>query len=50
MVTKRVANSMLVLRIVALATSAATMALLVTNNYTFQNGAEVKYQDFNSYR
>ncbi|KAL9324386.1 hypothetical protein ACSQ67_009243 [Phaseolus vulgaris] len=49
MVTKRVANSMLVLRIVALATSAATMALLVTNTYTFENGAELKYQDFNSY-
>ena len=41
---------MLVLRIVALATSAATMALLVTNNYTFESGGEVKYQDFNSYR
>ena len=50
MVTKSLANSMLALRIVALATSAATMALLVTDNYTFQNGAELKYQDFNSYR
>ncbi|QCD92367.1 hypothetical protein DEO72_LG5g429 [Vigna unguiculata] len=49
MVTKSLANSMLALRIVALATSAATMALLVTDNYTFQNGAELKYQDFNSY-
>jgi len=45
-----VANSMLVLRIIALATSAPTMALLVTNTYTFENGAELKYQDFNSYR
>ncbi|WVZ15036.1 hypothetical protein V8G54_012602 [Vigna mungo] len=49
MVTKSVANSILALRIVALATSAASMALLVTNSYKFQNGAEVKYQDFNSY-
>ncbi|TKY44856.1 CASP protein PIMP1 [Spatholobus suberectus] len=49
MVTKREANSMLVLRIVALATAAATMALLVTNNYAFDNGAELKYQDFTTY-
>ncbi|XP_029129970.1 CASP-like protein 4D1 [Cajanus cajan] len=49
MVTKRVANSMLVLRIVALATAAASMALLVTNKYKFDSGAEVKYQDFNTY-
>ncbi|CAJ1952177.1 unnamed protein product [Sphenostylis stenocarpa] len=49
MVTKRVANSMLVLRMVALATSSATLALLVTNSYTFENGAVVKYQDFDTY-
>ncbi|XP_047173532.1 CASP-like protein 4D1 [Vigna umbellata] len=49
MVTKSVANSVLALRIVALASSAASMALLVTNSYTFQNGAEVRYQDFDSY-
>ncbi|TKY45283.1 CASP protein 4D1 [Spatholobus suberectus] len=49
MVTKRVANSMLVLRIVSIATAVATIALLVTNNSTFDNGAELKYQDFTSY-
>ncbi|BAU02640.1 hypothetical protein LR48_Vigan10g041900 [Vigna angularis] len=49
MVTKSVTNSILALRIVALATSAASMALLVTNTYKFQDGAEVKYQDFYSY-
>ncbi|BAU02639.1 hypothetical protein LR48_Vigan10g042100 [Vigna angularis] len=49
MVTKSVANSILALRIVALATSAASMALLVTNSYKFQNGAEVNYQEFDSY-
>jgi len=50
MVAKRVANSILVLRIVALVTAAATMALLVNDNYKFDNGGELKYQDFTSYR
>ncbi|KAG4380692.1 hypothetical protein AAZX31_16G195900 [Glycine max] len=49
MVAKRVANSILVLRIVALVTAAATMALLVNDNYKFDNGGELKYQDFTSY-
>jgi len=49
-VTKSLANSILALRILALATSAVSMALLVTNDYTFQNGAELKYYDFSSYR
>ncbi|QCD92368.1 hypothetical protein DEO72_LG5g430 [Vigna unguiculata] len=49
MVTKSLANSILALRILALATSAVSMALLVTNDYTFQNGAELKYYDFSSY-
>ncbi|KAK7314705.1 hypothetical protein VNO77_33232 [Canavalia gladiata] len=49
MVTKTVVNSMLVLRIVSLATSAATIALLFSNNVTFDNGGKLKYQDFTSY-
>ncbi|XP_027357345.1 CASP-like protein 4D2 [Abrus precatorius] len=49
MVTKPVVNSMLVLRIVTLATSVATMALLVTNNVTFDEGGKLKYQDYTSY-
>ncbi|RDY13442.1 CASP-like protein 4D1, partial [Mucuna pruriens] len=49
METKRVANSMLLLRIVALATAAVTIALLVNNNYKFDNGAELNYHDFTTY-
>ncbi|KAJ1438628.1 Casparian strip membrane protein domain [Sesbania bispinosa] len=50
MVSKPVANSMLVLRIVTLAASAVTVALLVTNNVKFDDGSKLKFQDLTSYR
>ncbi|KAG4991883.1 hypothetical protein AAZX31_09G153700 [Glycine max] len=50
MVSKTVANSMLFLRIVALAASAATVALLFTNKVKFDDGTKLRFQDFYSYR
>ncbi|KAL2344186.1 hypothetical protein Fmac_005471 [Flemingia macrophylla] len=49
MVIKHVANSMLVLRIVTLATAAVSIAFMVTNSYTY-GGEDVKYNYFNTYR
>jgi len=50
MVTKAVANSMLFLRIVTLAASAATVALLFTNKVKFDDGSKLRFQDFYAYR
>ncbi|XP_027357346.1 CASP-like protein 4D1 [Abrus precatorius] len=50
MVSKPVANSMLLLRIVALAASAVTVALLASNKVKFDDGTKLRFQDFNSYR
>ncbi|KAK7364155.1 hypothetical protein VNO80_12593 [Phaseolus coccineus] len=50
MVTKAVANSMLFLRIVALAASAATVALIFTNKVKFDDGSKLRFQDFYAYR
>ncbi|XP_061358151.1 CASP-like protein 4D1 [Gastrolobium bilobum] len=49
MVSKSVANSMLLLRIVALAASVITVALIVTNNVKFDDGTKLKFQDIHSY-
>lgn len=50
MVSKAVVNSMLVLRIVTLAASVATVALLVTNKAKFDDGTKLKFQDVISFR
>ncbi|PNX94776.1 hypothetical protein L195_g017956 [Trifolium pratense] len=50
MVSKAVINSMLVLRIVTLAASIATVALIVTNIAKFDDGTKMKFQDFMSFR
>ena len=50
MVSKPVANSMLVLRIVALAASAAAIALIATDSVKFDDGTRAKFQDLTSYR
>jgi hypothetical protein len=54
MVSKAVINSMLVLRIVALAASVATVALIITNSAKFDDGLgdveKMKFQDLMSYR
>ncbi|XP_054789754.1 CASP-like protein 4D1 [Prosopis cineraria] len=52
MASQRVANSMLVLRIIALAASVATIALVVTNNVKFEslNDFEWKFQDIMAFR
>jgi len=49
-VSKPVANSMLFLRIVALAASAVTVALLFTNKVKFDDGSRLRFQDFYAYR
>ncbi|XP_020209376.2 CASP-like protein 4D1 [Cajanus cajan] len=49
MVTKAVANSMLFLRIVALAASVVTVTLLVTYKVKFDDGTKLSFRDFNSY-
>ncbi|KAK7380113.1 hypothetical protein VNO78_32529 [Psophocarpus tetragonolobus] len=50
MVSKPVATSMLFLRIVALAASATTAALLFTNKVKFDDGSNLRFQDFYAYR
>ncbi|XP_022634992.1 CASP-like protein 4D1 [Vigna radiata var. radiata] len=50
MVTKAVANSMLFLRIVTLAASAASVALLFTNKVRFDDGTQLRFQDFYAFR
>ncbi|RDY13441.1 CASP-like protein 4D1, partial [Mucuna pruriens] len=50
MVSKPVANSMLLLRFVALAASAVTVALLFTNKVKFDDGTKLRFQDFYAYR
>lgn len=50
MVSRSVINSVLVLRIVTLAASAATVALLVTNTAKFDDGTKQRFQDAISYR
>jgi len=50
MVSKAVINSMLVLRIITLAASVTTVALLVTNTAKFDDGTNMKFQDFISFR
>ncbi|KAK2421784.1 CASP protein 4D1 [Trifolium repens] len=54
MVSKAVINSMLVLRIVALAASVATVALIITNSAKSDDGLgdieKMKFQDVMSYR
>ncbi|KAK7270672.1 hypothetical protein RJT34_25995 [Clitoria ternatea] len=49
MVSKPVAHSMLLLRIVALAASAVTVAILVTDKVNFNDGTSLTFRDFNSY-
>ncbi|KAF7822089.1 CASP-like protein 4D1 [Senna tora] len=51
MATKSIANSMLVLRIFALAASIATMALMITNNVKFEDdGTKWRFQDVMAFR
>ncbi|KAG2385076.1 hypothetical protein LR48_Vigan10g041800 [Vigna angularis] len=50
MVSKPVANSMLFLRIVTLAASAASVALLFTNKVKFDDGTRLRFQDFYAFR
>ncbi|KAI4352074.1 hypothetical protein L6164_006360 [Bauhinia variegata] len=50
MASKSVAVSMFVLRIITLAASAATVALLVTNNVEFEDGEKIKFKDVIAYR
>ncbi|AES76210.1 hypothetical protein MtrunA17_Chr6g0479971 [Medicago truncatula] len=50
MVSKAVINSMLVLRIITLAASVTTVALLVTNTAKFDDDTNMKFQDLISYR
>ncbi|KAL2344183.1 hypothetical protein Fmac_005468 [Flemingia macrophylla] len=49
MVAKAVANSMLFLRITALAASAVTVVLIVTNKVRFDDGTKLRFRDFKSY-
>ncbi|KAK7291334.1 hypothetical protein RIF29_06391 [Crotalaria pallida] len=50
MASKPVTVSMLLLRIIALLAAAATIALLVTNNVTYDDGTKMKFKDLISFR
>ncbi|XP_057443459.1 CASP-like protein 4D1 [Lotus japonicus] len=50
MVSKPVASSMLMLRIITLAASVTTVVLIVTNHAKFDDGTKWKFQDFTTYR